>query len=276
MTIAIGCNLADGVVLGADSAMTLANAAGVLKVYNDAEKLFTLYSMPLAMVTYGSATLENRTIQSHIREFEATHNPEEISQSSVEDVCKRLWTFLRAVYERSCQAAGMDLAVTPIEQRPALGLLVGGFGAGQYLSEVWELAIHADTADRGVIAKRPRGVFGCIWKGMTEGVVRFHKGFSFGHLNAVIETIKGHAGVTIDTDLRRKIDEVVRSAEYYIPFDGMPLQEGVDYVRFLLDVMINQTRFVVGAPMCGGRVRIAVVQTTGVQWVTETPFLTSH
>ncbi len=64
------------------------------------------------------------------------------------------------------------------------------------------------------------------------------------------------------------IFEVVQSAEYIIPFDGMPLQEGIDYVKFCLDIMINQTKFVIGAPTCSGNVRIAVVrQDRGVEFV---------
>jgi hypothetical protein len=39
----------------------------------------------------------------------------------------------------------------------------------------------------------------------------------------------------------------------------MPLQEGIDHVRFLLDVVIGYYRFAVGAPVCGGATRIAVV-----------------
>ena len=54
------------------------------------------------------------------------------------------------------------------------------------------------------------------------------------------------------------------------------LQEGVDYVRFLLDIMINHSRFVENAFGCGGPVRIVVVQNDGIQKVTSHPFRITH
>lgn len=35
MTVAVSCNIADGVILGVDSAVTLNDPSGVLKVYEN-------------------------------------------------------------------------------------------------------------------------------------------------------------------------------------------------------------------------------------------------
>lgn len=41
MTVAVSCNLSDGVILGVDSAVTLTNNKGaIIKVYENAKKLF--------------------------------------------------------------------------------------------------------------------------------------------------------------------------------------------------------------------------------------------
>ena len=55
------------------------------------------------------------------------------------------------------------------------------------------------------------------------------------------------------------VRNVVRSHEKKVPFQAMPLRQGIDYVNFLLDIMIGQHHFVQGAPTCGGPVRIAII-----------------
>jgi hypothetical protein len=281
MTVAVGCNLADGVVLGVDSAVTItAQRPGptgpvqaILKVYNDAEKLFQLYDLPLGLVTYGAASLEKRTIQSYVREFEAEHDRDVVGMDSVQGNANAIWTFLHAKYLSALQQMGVDISQVSPEDRPPLGLLLGGFGHNEYLSELWELSIQADDVASGVQCRRDRGVFGSTWKGTTHGIARFHKGFAFEALDRVVQAVLTHFGNQMNPTLQQDISQIVKGTEYQIPFDGMPLQEGVQYVRFLLDIMINQTRFVVGAPTCGGRPRIAVISKDGgFQWVTETPY----
>jgi hypothetical protein len=46
VTVAVSCNLSDGVILGVDSAVTVPAPQGIVKVYENAEKLFSLGSAP--------------------------------------------------------------------------------------------------------------------------------------------------------------------------------------------------------------------------------------
>ena len=87
VTIAVACNLADGVVMGVDSAITIhgivklpdgGQQSGIMKVYNDAEKLFPLFDLPVGIASFGLAQLELRTIQSYVREFEHNQSQEEV------------------------------------------------------------------------------------------------------------------------------------------------------------------------------------------------------
>lgn len=278
MTIAIACNLADGLVLGADSAVTIMdNTGGILKVYNDAEKLFPLYDLPIGMVTYGAGSLMQRTIRSHVREFEAISDRDVIANSSIGEVAQLIWQHLHGVYATAYQAeTGVAVGTVPVEQRPVLGLLMGGFGAREWLSEVWELNVQFDDPSTGAVATQPRGLFGAAWRGQTDGVTRFHKGFDFPALERILRAVETHTGAPLAPAIIQEVQKILGETEYTVPFDSMPLQEGVDYVRFMLDVMVSQTRFVVGAPTCGGRVRIAVIEGGCMEWVTATPFTTSH
>src|SRR6266571_2901184 len=113
MTIAVCCTLADGVVLGTDSAITVAGAVqtpqgiqqGVLKVYNEAEKVFGFHidvqkdlRLPVGLVTFGLATLGNRTIESFVREFEIANPPPELKKLPMEKLCRKLHQFFRERY----------------------------------------------------------------------------------------------------------------------------------------------------------------------------------
>jgi hypothetical protein len=286
MTIAVACNLADGIVLGSDSAITILGAVrtpqgdreGVLKVYNDGEKLFPLYKLPIGIVTYGLAQLKQRTIESYIREFEHTQNKGDLAEGSVKDIANELWKFFHQKYQEAFAAALEQKAGIPFDEvdasiRPKLGFIIGGFSHSEYLSEMWEVTVHSGSIDDGVQQIRAPGKFGANWRGEIGGVRRFHKGFSFGYLDAVIKAILEHHDVQMTDELRQKIQSIIDQAEYAIPWEGMPLQEGIDYVKFCLDIMINQTKFVVGAPTCGGNVRIAVIQRDeGFHFVTDTGF----
>lgn len=290
MTIAVACCLADGVVMGADSAITIHGTiespngpqSGVLKVYGDAEKLFPLFDLSVSIVTYGLAQLGKRTLQSFIREFE-NHYKEDatLPEWNLEQLSIKLWEFFRRKYidifsESVLQETGKNLDKISVDQLPQLGFMLGGFSPEQDLPELWEIIICEPSVERGVVRLREPGNFGSNWRGQIEGVRRFHKGFSFPELDRIIEIVLKHFNGEMSDEIHQQIIEVVQSAEYIIPFDGMPLQEGVDYVKFCLDIMINQTKFVIGAPTCGGNVRIAVIrQDHGVEFVANNQ-LTIH
>lgn len=273
MTIAIACNLADGIVMGADSALTLSGTVetpngtqeGILKVYNDAEKLFSLYGWPVGIVTYGVALLNHRTIQSYIREFEVKHIADSEQPWSIQQIAEEMWKFFSEKYRSQFaqvleKRTGKTFEQIALEQRPVLGFMVGGFSPDQYLSENWDVMVQTNTMAEGVRQVRAPGNFGSDWRGETEGIVRFHKGFDFRILDAVIQRIVDAYGISLSPELLKELQGIVLHAEYQIPWDGMPLQEGVDYVKFCLGLMINQTKFVIGAPTCGGTVRIAAIR----------------
>ena len=71
-----------------------------LKVYNDAEKVFTLHKLPVGLVTCGLAIMGNRTIESFIREFELKHEQGKCRPLTLEDLSALLHSFLAAKYEK--------------------------------------------------------------------------------------------------------------------------------------------------------------------------------
>lgn len=291
MTIAVCCTLADGVVLGTDSAITVTGTAktpqgtqqGVLKVYNDAEKVFGFHidvakdlRLPVGLVTFGLATLGNRTIESFVREFEIKNPASDLKKLTMEKLCRKLYEFFQERYitllSEALKAQGKKLDDIPREQR-ALGMFVGGFSPEKPLPEAWEVNVHLEKAD-GVKQVRAPGAFGSNWGGQFTGVHRFHKGYDQQAIDALLTAVVTEYKMLDLTNAKEvaKVSALAQSAlapfEYQVPFAAMPLQEGIDYTAFLLDMMILQHRFVIGAPTCGGSVRIAVIRKhEGFQWV---------
>ena len=57
--------------------------------------------------------------------------------------------------------------------------------------------------------------------------------------------------------------DILSKYEYAIPFEAMPMDEGVAYTRFLVQLVINHHRFAIGAPVVGGRMMIGKVTYRG-------------
>lgn len=291
MSIAVCCTLADGVVLGTDSAITIRGTrAGetqprVLKVYNEADKLFGIHSdarsadrLPIGVVTFGLATLGNRTLQSFFREFELENDPAKLKKLSMKELAGKIHTFFRQRYtdyfRPALAAKGQKIEDMPVEARPALSMFLGGFSPGEPLPEAFQINVQGDEAP---VQIRKSGDFGSNWGGQYDGVKRFHKGFDDRVMDAALQAAFQHAGVDTSkldpNQLTAAVDAAVGHFEYQVPFAAMPLQEGIDYVRFLLEIAILQHRFVIGAPTCGGNVRLAVVRKyEGLEWVTPLKF----
>jgi len=106
MTVAVSCNLSDGVILGVDSAITLSgspagqsNIVGVIKCYEQAEKLFQLGNKPIGIATFGIGGIRGRSIGNYINEFEIK-NPRNVvfEPTNVKDIVEELRAFFLQIY----------------------------------------------------------------------------------------------------------------------------------------------------------------------------------
>ena len=211
MTIEISCNLSDGVIMGADSAITISGKVGlpgdvregVLKVYNEAEKIFQLCNLPVGIMTYGIGMLGERTLESYIREFEYSDKYKEKQKQSIttytednpptmtiKEIAEDLKEFFIEKYEEFFkvpleQKFGQKYEEIPPQNKPLLGLVIGGYAPGEYLSEVWQIQIPHDDKVRQV---REKGNFGSNWFGMNQAIIRLIKGFELALLCTLIKS----------------------------------------------------------------------------------------
>lgn len=151
----------------------------------------------------------------------------------------------------------------PSERRPALGLIVGGFSPDAYLSEVWEVLIPVNDEPATATLKRGQGDFGSNWFATFQPIQRYLKGFDATLLNDLAEYFVQLLGRSLEADEVEHVSNLISGHEYQIPFTAMPMEEGVQYTRFLVELCINHHRFAVGAPIVGGGIRIGQVTYRG-------------
>lgn len=283
MSIGITCNLSDGVILGADSAITVMGKTatpagiieGVVKVYNDAEKVFQLLNSNIGIVTCGIAMLGSRTLKSYISEFEYEFTAKKLEKTKLHELCKLLYNFFSKKYEEAFKQEleamhGKKYEEIPNGSKPPLLLGIAGFSHDEYLSEVYEVKIPAGNETEAIRFLRNKGQFGTNWFGQNASIKRLIKGFDENILNQLLGYLVNKFKLTMDQATNDEIMKILQLHEHRIPYDAMPLQEGIDHVKFLLDVVINETKFVIGAPTCGGNIRIAAIdREKGFRFVTD-------
>jgi hypothetical protein len=270
MTVAIACTVPDGVILGVDSAVTIGDPTNPLKVYEDAEKIFHLGKLPVGIAIYGAAGFGQRTIGSYLREFEL-RNPSGVldeGKGSLKDIVEQLRSFFMAEYTTTMVPLveafrKKRFDEIPENERPGVGLIVAGFSSKSFLPEVWNVLIPLCSKPESAVQSISPGKLGSAWFASCAPVARYIKGYDPELANAVMARFTAILGRSLTPDEGKSLQDVLAASEYQIVFDAMPLQRGIEYVRFLVQLVISHHKFAVGAPIVGGSPRIGVVTYKG-------------
>jgi hypothetical protein len=291
VSIVVCCNLPDGIILGADSAVTVsgtvvdestgARQSGVLKVFERGQKIFQLRKdLPLGLATFGIFGLGERTVGSHLEEFEVDRLANVLQNTGlrldIRELCKELWAFFRERYDKAFREPleaekKLPFDQIPAEEKPGLGIVVAGYPGGSPLGEVWVVRLPFGVEAGGVQEVRKRGKFGAAWFGVSGPVTRFVKGFDPALPDELVRVLRDKIGAQAD-GLRPELERVLSSLEYRIPYPGMPLEEGIEHVRYLTGLAISFARYAPGPPVCGGDVRMAVItRKDNFRWIGQEP-----
>jgi len=263
--------------LAADSTATvqgwLGQPAGqpqILKTYDHARKLSHLKDYPIGTLTWGTSLIGSRSVESLIKEFEYTLPSVQEEQEKMKEIRKARGQvpeedrFTYSVRKISTDVLAHVASYYKAEfedapEKPPLGILVSGYSSGQFFPEQWGLDIPGSSE---LVELRPdqngKPNFGANWFGVTDAINRLHKGLDDRAILKVAELLK----MSPEEALKLFAD-----LEYPVVFDGMPLQDAVDYATYLVNVVIGRFRFVVGAPLCGGEVDVAVITPDAFTWV---------
>jgi hypothetical protein len=283
MTVCVSVKVSEGLVLAADSTAAIQGTmqdpagnttSGILKTYDHARKLSHIKDYPIGTLTWGSALVGARSIESLIKEFEQKipalstlqeelresrladpSRPVQHPQYCVRDIAQNLLKHLRDFYDSEFAGANGP-------KQPQVCILVSGYSSAQFFPEQWLIQMpgNQDLEQIRPNDKSGKPTFGANWYGLTDAIVRLHHGRD----DQVVQEIAKRFSVSPD-----EAKKVLGQFEYPVYFDGMPLQDAIDYAVYLVNVVIGRYRFVAGAPLCGGEVDVAAIMPDTFTWISR-------
>jgi hypothetical protein len=265
MTICVSVNVAEGLVFAADSQVTLTRSqtladgqitTSVYQTFNYANKITHFKNYPIGVMSWGLANLQQRSIQSLILELENEYaSLEEDQEYSVETIAKDIADFVGKRYQ---DTYSNQTQITPPER--SLGMLIGGYAYEEFFPTQYAVQFENSNDLVSVRSNDDEGMpqFGASWYGMTDALFRLIRGYDIQALTALI-----NRGVNVSI-----VNEWIEAREAELPlvFDGMPLQDAIDFAEYCIQVVIGRYRFGAGIPLCGGDVDIAVIRPRQFTW----------
>lgn len=275
MTICVSVKVSEGLVLAADSASAVHgrvgqdHPGGILKTYDHVRKVTQIKDYPIGTLTWGTSLIGARSVQSLIEEYEhklqSLRELEERMKEKrmrgeegepfeyrVKDIAQGLLNHVKEYY---------DAEFASLSKKPFLGMLVSGYSSGQFFPEQWEfeLPMKSELKERRPdVEGKPN--FGADWFGLTDAITRLH----WGRDDRALQILSNRFNVP-----HQEISELLAPLQYPVLFAGMPLQDAIDYAVYLINVTIGRFRFVVGAPVCGGDIDVAVITPNKFSWVRQ-------
>lgn len=275
MTIAISTKIGEGLVYAADSTSTLFETfdtadgpqTRLVQSFHHARKLIQLERYPVGIMTFGLSMIGTRNLESLVAEYERSRlTPYELTQRgagfTVEAVAADLHDFLRAKYDIvHPPPVGVAGQPAPPDDRPQMGVIVGGFSANEFYPDEWQILLPTGAPIR--VRDDPAGNFGVRWWGITTPLMRL-----IGGIDPGIEQWMVDQGIDQQNAEGIYLDLIGRF-RWNIVFDGMLVQDAIDLAVFLANIAIGHSRFVVGPPVCGGHVDVAAITHNGFFWVRQ-------
>jgi len=162
MSLIIATKTGEGIVIGADSLLTISgnigNTSGVLNTYEHSNKIHNLLELPVAIAFWGIGHIGTRSVRSYILEFENSFRrvlKEEKENYSINSISEKLYSFINEEYEKIYKDV----------KKPILGMLIAGVKPEEFLGEIYfyQLPNHKKP-----IILREKENFGMNWFGMLR------------------------------------------------------------------------------------------------------------
>lgn len=232
MTIAIALKIGDGLVLGADSAVTL-HHTGVYpeNVYYNAEKIINLVKgLPLGAVTWGLGGFARRSTTRLAKDLrrrlsDPGHpwwiNPE---RYTMEEVARRVEQFFLHEHYRSAYPSGGT--------GTGFGFMIAGYAPDAAQGEVWSFDVLDDGSCNGPVPVMMDDINGVIYRGHSEALDRLLRGWAPSTIERFVAAGFHHEKAV------RTLDSVA-----VLWNEAMPIQDGIDLVRYLTEVTTGFVRF---------------------------------
>lgn len=272
MTITIAMVVPDGIVLAADSKLSISTPQGTRDGSNVSPKIFQL-TPAIGVSTCGWADFAEgepyavRTVSSLMAEFRGQLSAD---VTTPEAITHLLGQYFQQKYEATI-ASKYRNAVSGSEY--AIKFFVGGYapnGDGQ----IWECEVPGPVVELGKDSANP----GPTWDGLPWVVQRLLLGYD-GRIASlpIFSTENSPLSHEARGELYRQL-KMLNSRAYY---SSWLLQDAVDYCVWLIRTTIEWTRFFDGiglkpgqAMVCGEPIDVAVIQQErGFVWLSSKPAL---
>jgi len=281
VTLCVAVTTADGLVMGADS-MTVVRDGRFTKTYANANKVFEIPGLRLAVMTYGLGALGRRSIAGLVDEWIAKRPAFEKSNAyTVNDVGQQLGEFVFGHHRRhrefieeqtrKSQATalkGEDAGPTlynPLEW--TTGLVIGGYQPGSPFPWLWrwEEPAHPGVYE-GLEQIRPHegsaGEYGppsgLDYWGDTTALERLVEGRD----KNLLSSLEDRKMLTRSEDF----EDIIEEHRWDVLHEGMPLKDAADLAEFALKVGVGYEHFRKGTPGIGGELDIVVITPSGLHW----------
>ena len=264
MTIIVTAKVNDGIVLAADSAATFSADGRPVKIYNNANKIFTLVKVwPIGAMVYGaggigSASVETLTKDLRKRLSDPTDAEYGLDQAgyTVEDVARKARRFLfEDCYQQAYPEPPADFF---------MGYRVCGYSANASASEVWEFMIV------GANCSQPNQVqstqeFGLRWAGENEALDRLLLGTGGAILNFLVDM-----GYCTPETVNAAHLEIINRMGVSLVIPAMPIQDAIDVARFAVETSAKFARHGLRPETIGGPTELAAItKHEGFKWVSR-------
>jgi hypothetical protein len=254
-TVVVAAALSDGMILAADSRLTVQFPAGIQPSYkvasDSANKLFSIGHIGIA--TYGDAFILGRSLESYVSEYQ-TKKPK--GDDDVHDLAKGFVEYFGKYY---------DQEVTTNKTLPVLGFIFVGYDKGG-VGRIVESTFPGKRTPTD-LSQNTHDQQGLVWRGQTDVIVRLIKGYDPA-LGAAASLQK-----LPDPDKQELVKDIGQF-EYYIPYNYLPLQDGIDLALSLVQTTVDVQRFSFGRmghpgdiPGVGGTVDVLTITPNEVTWV---------
>ena len=248
MSLVVVVKGTEGLVLAADSRVTITPQSKIPVSFDNATKLMALNSPHnwIGAVTWGAATIGGRTPQSLMTEFELSLSSERLS---VYEYAEKLGDF----FLRRWNTSSLNMRTGTSE------FYVGGYDNNKPYGTVYYLCIP----DKPVPMELQANQFGISWGGQSQIVHRILLGYDPRVLSLVQQTFN-----LPDEQINGLKDSLNRQIEYRVAYDLLPLQECVDLATLLIRTTITTQNLATELRGVGGPIDVATItHPEGFKWI---------
>lgn len=256
MTLAIAFKGPEGVVLAADSRVTLTYPSGtetIRSTFDNAIKLLTVPGQThVAAVTYGLGALgiAPRTAHSFLPEIgkelaKGLKKGKAASRLSVEEFATRLGKF----FAQQHKALGTPTLLGE------MFFYVAGYDEGDAHGKLYAVSVPSAPTPVEMIP----GQFGIQWGGQTEITSRIFLGWDIPGMSALQAKLAVSNSV-----MHSAVMEAQSASALKIPFDFLPLQDCVDLSILIVRTTAEFMRYTTDIRGVGGKIDVVTITQEGV------------